>query len=282
MTDTQTIIASVDKLPTIPVAFGRLSALMNDERATMADFSRVLEVDVAFTASVLRLVNSAAFARSREVTSVRHALMMLGTKQVFNLAAGLALAGVLPETIPGFGLSSEQFWTHSIAVAVFAERLAVECDVEAPDVTFTAGLLHDIGKIASGVFLAQHIDDVQNALCSGDDALVDIEVEVLGISHAEVGAELALRWNLPPGICNAVRWHHDPDNAPADQSLVDLVHVADALAHTFGLGADVGELSRSVQPGVCERLGIRTSYLEHAAMDALARIRVLEQVLTGA
>lgn len=281
MTVQDRILDRMEELPTLPSAVAELSALLASDRSTAADFEKIIMPDPALTANVLRLVNSAHVGLRREISSVRQAVTLLGMRKVFEMAASMAFAQVLPERIPGYDVDARTFWRHCIAVAVFSEQLARELDLEAPDLVFTAGLLHDLGKLAVGTLLLKEQEELRAQLAADDRPFVEIERRLVGGDHCEVGTALAERWRLPRAVVWAAAWHHRPGQAPdeVDQILVDLVHAADGLAHTMGFGADVGELSRTIDPEASDRLEITPAGLERVACDALEQVLEMSAML---
>lgn len=268
------ILNRIQSLHTLPDSTARLGSLVNDPKTDAADFETVIRPDPALTANLLRMANSAYFGLSREVTSVRQAITLLGVKRVYEVASSVTFSRMLPESLPGYEVDAREFWTHCLAVAALSERLAAEIGIKAPDFIFTAGLLHDIGKLAIGSFLMEASEEVFGRVLEDHMDLPAAEKIVLGMDHADVGSALAEHWNLPEPVCRAARWHHRPDEAPeeSDRSLVDLVHVADGLAHSLGLGADRGELARTILPSAVERLGINVRRLEFAASETVGEI----------
>jgi len=270
------VLSRVKELPALSATALRLAELARDARSGAADFERVVRPDPALTANLLRVANSAYFGLRCRAESVRQAVTVLGVKRVSEVAAAVALAPVIPSRLPGYELEASAFWLHSVAVAVLAERLSLQLGLRCPEQTFTAGLLHDIGKLAIGAFVA---DDAPSILIRtrGGLPFVAAEQAVLGVDHGQVGGLMAEAWSLPPAAAAAARWHHAPGAAPegAPQALIDLVHVADGLAHTLGLGADAGELARGVDAGVEDRLGFRVRDLEQTAGKSLDEIREL-------
>ncbi len=281
MIDAATVLARSTELPTLPTVVAQLSALIADDRAEVASFERVITPDPTLTASLLRQANSPAFGQRRQIDSVRQAVMVLGTKRLFGMATGVSLAGVVPGEIPGYQCSSQSFWVHCIAVAVLSEKLAQEINLSHSRLLFTAGLLHDIGKLAIGTFLDAEVDQVAQLLRESEVAFATAERDALGTDHAEVGELLAEQWGLPQAVGWAARWHHDPNNTPkeVDRDLVGLIHLADGLAHSLGYGVDLGELSREVKGDVIDRLGIKTQQLERVASLSMLEIREMGQAL---
>jgi putative nucleotidyltransferase with HDIG domain len=278
--DKNAIAAKVKSLPTIPGTVARLAALLGDESAGAGDFERVIKPDIAITGNLLRLANSAYFGHRQKITSVRQAIAMLGLPRVYELASSVTFARAVPDRIPGYEMAAEGFWTHCVAVAVLSERLAVELGLKAPLMTFTAGLLHDAGKLVIGSFLSEQAAQLATLLRESGLPLDEAERRILGVDHAEIGASVTEGWDLPEVITWAARHHHAPNDVPpgVDQLLVDLVHCADGLAHSLGLGADMAELSRKIEPVVVARLGVRARRLEHVASVSVDSIREMAEM----
>ncbi len=283
MIGTDEILGRVRDLPTLPSSVARLAALIGDENAGAREFEAVIRPDPALTTNLLRLANSAYFGLRREVDSVRQAIALLGLKRVFEVAASVSFARVIPPVLPGYGIDTKGFWTHSVAVGALAERLARELGREAPGLLFTAGLLHDVGKLAIGSFLMDESAQMRARMAEGRIPFVAAEQAVLGTDHSEVGLAVVERWGLPPAIGVAARWHHHPletTNAE-DRLLASLVHAADCLAHLLGYGADVGEMRREVDRRVVELLDLRPARLEKVACETMSDIDEMVRLLAG-
>lgn len=283
MITTEQVLARVKKLPTLSSTMARLWALTKDDKAGAADFEKVIRPDPALTANLLRVANSAYFGLRCRAESVRQAVTLLGVKRVCEVATSVAFAPVIPARLPGYEVDAASFWTHSVAVAVFSEKLAKELKVGSPDMLFTAGLLHDIGKLVVGALVADEHGEILRRVRAGTPFVL-AEREVLGVDHGELGAMVAQAWSLPPAVTWAARWHHKPGAVPpdADGKLVALVHAADALAHAMGFGADTGELAREID-GVAEAaLGVKVRSLESVAGSTLDAIREMGSLFTGA
>ncbi len=276
------VLSRVKELPALSATALRLAELARDDRSSAADFEQVVRPDPALTANLLRVANSAYFGLRCRAESVRHAVTVMGMKRVSEVAAAVALAPVIPKRLPGYEIEASAFWLHSVAVAVLAERLSLQLGLRCPDLTFTAGLLHDIGKLAIAAFVA---DDAPSILLRtrGGLPFVAAEQAVLGVDHGQVGGLVAEAWSLPAAAAAAALWHHAPGAAPEDapQMLIDLVHVADGLAHTLGLGADAGELARGIDAGVEDRLGFRVRDLEQTAGKSLDEISELASLFAA-
>ncbi len=259
------ILTDVDRLPTLPDVVVRLSALVSNDLWDAADFEEVVEPDPALTTNLLRMANSAYFGMSRKVVSIRQAIMLMGVKRVFEVAASGAFVQIIPPHIVGYDMLAASFWSHSIATAILSEQLIAELGVTPPRLTFTAALLHDIGKLVLGPFLAESLAEVTQTGDEAECSLLEIEQRTLGLDHAVVGSALAARWNLPDNIEVAIKGHHNPMAIEDEehQTLCAAIHLADGIAHLAGYGRDCGELARHVHPEVVELLGFKSSNLHH-------------------
>lgn len=280
MIQIEDIMSQVKELPTFPAAVARLSKIISADDFSAADIEKIIRPDMTLTANLLRLANSAYFGFSREITSVRQTISLMGIKRVFELAVSCSMVNVIPKVIPGYRMRAYHFCLHGIATAVYSERLADVFQVAVPDLLFTTGLLHDIGKLVLGNFLEPEQEAVLAQINQGK-ALLDIERDLLGMDHSEVGSIMAQVWNLPPLIEVAARWHHAPSEMGNSdyQTMVDLVHVADGIAHLVGFGGDIAGLLRKVDPTAVERLKIDRTTLQKIVLETLDEVRDLAKLI---
>lgn len=274
------IAERMSRLPTLPTSVARIQAALNDARTTANDVERAVRPDAALTTNLLRMANSPFFGMARKVESVKQAVMVLGLRRVYEATVGAAFSRVIPKRLPGYDLDAAAFWLHCVATAILSERLARAAHGRAPELIFTAGLLHDVGKLVIGSFLAEEPALVKEELRGTGATLIGAERALLETTHAEVGLEVCDRWQLPQAIGWAARWHHAPSAATAgiDRVLVDLVHVANDLAHMLGLGTDVAELQRALDEPAVTRLGLRPKQAEAVAAEAVDDVQSLAQL----
>lgn len=275
MTAATDIVDRFESIGTVPSAVAQVFGLINDPRATMADFERVVRPDVGLTTNLLRCANSAYYRATREITSVRDAIARMGMRRVFEVAASASFARTVPEVLSGYGTKAISYWEHSVAVAVLADRVGREVGFTYPDLAFTAGLLHDLGKVVVSNWL-----DANPALRvpGGRFDSLELEREVLGATHAEFGEALCLKWNLPRDIGGAARWHHDAGDAPSAtlRYLATVVQVADQAAHLADFGEGLGD--QALHPEALERLSLtaeRVGELVKAARPEIMRTQEL-------
>jgi len=229
------LIEMVDKIPTFQESVHRILSLTTSADCSPKDLVQVIEYDPILTMKVLKLVNSAYFGLSQEVTSVNHAVVYVGINTIKNVAISVATTGALPKTNKA-GLNMNQFWAHSLAVGVIAKLLAENKGVGKNEQAnyFVAGLLHDIGKVLFAHFLP---DDYQQVLQKAENEnlpIHQVEKQLLGFDHSEIGAMVAEKWQLPAELVSSIKFHHATGNE--DQSSLALaIYAANQMAHYIEL-----------------------------------------------
>lgn len=242
-------------------AMGALD-VMNNPDATPAQISRELEVDPALTLSILRFANSSYFGCASQVHTVRDAVVRLGVATISRMLFLSSARQFSTRPVLGYGLPAGSLWNNMVSTAVASDLLAKTLQIEAPHYTFTAGLLHNIGKLVLGTYLevdcAPILQQVEQDNISFDQA----ERQILGIDHAEVGATLLRQWSVPEEIVDVVRWYLDPEQCPGDKVAVDLVHVAHALSLMAGTGLGIDGLCYNLCKSSERRLGVSVGTVE--------------------
>ncbi len=231
--DQKKLTRTVETLPAFPESAQKIISLTAKVDCSPKQLVKVIEHDPVLTMRVLKLVNSAYFGLSREVTSVNHAVIYVGINTIKNLAISASMTGTLPHRNKA-GLDTRNLWHHSLRVGVLARQLAEERGVAASLLVnhFVGGLLHDIGKL-----LIAHTfpDDYRALLTAMETAQTDpqtLETTMLGITHAEVGARVAEHWKLPLELQHCIRYHHcDEAEVLREHPITLAVSAANRLAH---------------------------------------------------
>jgi putative nucleotidyltransferase with HDIG domain len=234
--DLAKIVGKIEALPTLPSVVARISQLIDDPTASAGDINDIISRDLALSSKILRLVNSAFYGFPRRISSMTHAVVILGFTTVRNIALSAYVFDAFETT--GLPFGHRNFWVHSVGTAVAADVLAVRSGLLANDDAFVAGLLHDVGKLVLHQHARPEFGRVLDRIAREDVTFIEAERAELEFGHAEVGALLLENWKLPERLVAALRFHHDPATAPeAQRQIVAVVHTADILARSLLIGS---------------------------------------------
>ena len=247
------MLTHIEDLPSLPAVVMDLLNSIDQEEIDIGVIAKKVSLDQALTAKTLRLANSACFAKQVKVTTIQHAITFLGIGTVRNLITAAALTGCFPQgQLRGFDYKG--FWRHSIATAACAKVLARHLRFN-QDYAFTAGLLHDIGRLALVTQLPERYEKVIAWRAAYDSHWLQAERTVLGFDHVDAGQALAAHWNFSSTLQLAIAGHHQPD-APGAGFLATIVHIADCITHALDLSQIKNDLVPPVSIIAWEALGI--------------------------
>jgi putative nucleotidyltransferase with HDIG domain len=235
------ILLQVRQVPSMPSVVIKLRQFLSDPDISFDQLAKVIEYDPGLTANLLQLANSAYFGWSGKIKTVREAITRLGTNRIFQMVLCMSVAPLVRKPVKGYDMDSDGLWRHSIATAICAEQLSILLKIKDVEEAFTAGLLHDMGKILLGTFVEIDDEPIKKLVETEGLAFNEAEQKVLGIDHAEAAAELLRYWKFPDKVVASARWHHDPEGAPDEhRRIVDLIHVADSICirKGYGTGSD--------------------------------------------
>ncbi|MDR2177306.1 MAG: HDOD domain-containing protein [Treponema sp.] len=220
-----TIVNNVNSLPQFPENIMMVQKLIGDPKAEMASIARQISMDPALTADLLKIVNSAQYMLAKKVDNIGEAVKLVGIRGIKNLLYSYGTQKILGDDTA----DKKQLWEHSYKTAFYAYNLIknFKKDNNLLDDVYVGGILHDMGKI---IFSNVH-PDLLNKIkeFSAEKNLPPSTFEDLaaGMNHAEIGAQIAEKWNFPENLVTAIRFHHDPSSAPAEtKDLVDTVYLA--------------------------------------------------------
>ncbi len=280
MSRKEQILEKVNTIPSMPTAAARVISLLQNPEVEISELMSAIEYDPGLTSNVLRLANSAYFAGPRQIGSLRDAIVRLGMNRIFQLVITSAIVPLARQRVRGYDIPAGKLLEHSVGVAIAAEELANLMEVTPPAHTFTAGLLHDLGKIVLGTFLEIDAAPIV-ALAHSENLSFEVaEGRVLGMNHAEVGAVLLERWNLPSSIVNVARYHHQPQPVEEDTLTVDLVHMANNLCLQCGIGTgSVDGLQYRPSQESTARLHLSATASEKVLCKMMSGIQDLQDLL---
>ncbi|MBW2058160.1 MAG: HDOD domain-containing protein [Deltaproteobacteria bacterium] len=235
------VIDKIEDLPPLPLIVHKILNVTQDENSDTGELAKVISNDQALTAKVLRIVNSPLYHVSTLVTSISHAVTLLGFRAIRNLSMGLSTIETFGQLEENPFLPRQRFWEHSLACAHCCKAIADRIRHRFPDEAFVGGLLHDIGRMVFDQFFPGSFTVALQEAYASRKPLLELETEEIGISHTLVGKLLLQKWNLPPSLADAVANHHNPslkegaDPSRADVSLI--IMVADILTKIACIGS---------------------------------------------
>jgi HD-like signal output (HDOD) protein/CheY-like chemotaxis protein len=226
----KTAVSRLRTLPSMPAIYEEMTAALHAEDPSIAHIEAIISKDASMAAKILQLANSAFIGANSRISSMVHAISLIGLENIRTLVLSVHIFSQFDGN-SGVDAFLPALWDHGLKVAKLAREIAraENCPKATLEESFTAGLLHDIGKI---VFLAEMSKEYRPiALGTARGSIVVLELEHLGCTHAQVGAYLMSIWGLPVPLVRAVAFHHCPlDSAESHFSSLTAVHVADALA----------------------------------------------------
>lgn len=226
------------KVPMMPGSAARISSLLNDVNASSKQLTDAITYDPILTARILRLANSPIYSLQKNVSTLRHAVEVVGMKAIYEiLIIGLAADSFAKEI--RHSEKGRKIWEHSLAVALLSRELGHVLRLRGTEEAFICGLLHDIGKI---LLLKNDFQQFSETLIENDEMqMLHAESSAFGYNHAQIGSLVANRWGLPDGVCHTILNHHNPSQS--EQFLVNahLISASDTIANVKGFGLRVVE-----------------------------------------
>jgi HD-like signal output (HDOD) protein/CheY-like chemotaxis protein len=277
-------IGSVRELPALPRTYLELTKALGETDVALDRVARIVEQDVAIAAKLLQLVNSAFFGVSQVVTSVRRAVSFLGVDVLKSLVLSIGVVRAFEHAGVTGGFSVEQFESHAYLTAKIADMLPTARPIK--DATSLAALLHDVGKLVLAAKMPAHFTRVWAAAREQGRPLYEVEQELMGVTHAEIGAYLLGLWGLPWLVVEAVAHHHTPARVPEQGfDALAAVYIANILAleciSTSSDGSDEVRLPAPEFDGpYLESLGVSSQIAEWRT-EAQAIHRSLSGVTNG-
>ena len=266
----QEILKDVQSLEPLPAVGLKVLELADKPDLVPGELTELIQTDSALTAKVLKLANSALYGCTREIASIHEAGTRLGTRVLTNLV----ITGCAARHFRNYGGQEagdvRRAWERSVANAISASLLASISGAVEKHRAYTAGLLQDIGQLVLERHFKREHASIAAEIAAGAD-LIAAEKSVFGLSHADIGARLASRWNLPEVLVDTILCHHEPERARCDPLLASFVH----------LGSQVVQASSAVDggPDGAREYALHDSALQASGFDAIALASVEERLI---
>jgi putative nucleotidyltransferase with HDIG domain len=249
----------------------KIVRLTTDPGCNTARLLKHISQDAGLAARIMQLVNSAHYAVQNKITRLDQAISFMGMRAVKEVAVTSSLGSICKSKAVG-KYDARDLWDHSLGVAILARELAVHAKVVDPEEAFTAGMLHDIGLLIASQSETAKCADLFAKAETAEMPFTSVEQPIFGFSHTELGEQLGKKWKFPEYVSAAIRWHHEPDQAPIEnQNMCLFIHVADKFCCDVKVGF----------PLTCGRQEVTDQQLEtiklsrELATEISARLRIL-------
>jgi putative nucleotidyltransferase with HDIG domain len=273
------ILKSIKSLPAFPVTIKKVNRMISNSDYSARELAAVVKYDQSITANILRMCNSAYFGLRHKVDNVQDAVLYLGRDNLVRAVLAAGISRYFKKT-KGYEVEGIDLWEHSVSVALMAQILSRKIyDHEDPKL-FTAAILHDVGKVVLGEYVRESCKKIKTLVSEKGYDFIEAEEEVLGINHAQLGGEMALLWNFPAEIKDAIAWHHRPDLVKRKiNGLVWLIYLADQICLMTGIGGGADGLAYRGLKDAFEKFKLRQQDVEEAMILLLRRMEDARELL---
>ncbi len=272
------LIKSIDQLPPLPSVITELIELTSNSESNLDDILALIEKDQALTAKLLKLCNSSYYGLSNQVSSIQNAVVMLGFSTVYKMVVALGTSIFFKNNANGYGLSGIDMWRHSFGSALASEIVANSVAPDKAQNAYTAGLLHDIGKLVLTEYVEGDLDTIMNLIESGM-TFIEAEQEVIGMDHGLIGGKLARQWNFPESLVEAIKYHHEPHLSKSDPALCAFTHIGNTISNAIKSDVGVDSYANSIDRKVFKKYKLDNATVEDVMEVTSKRTEEAEAVV---
>ncbi len=269
------ILKSLKNLPPMPQVMIKARKLMADKNSGFQELASILETDQAIATRVLRMANSPYYGLSGKVTSIQHASVVLGHEALGELITVAGSSSLIGNALKGYALESGALWRHSMAVAFGSRIIADKKSPELSNDAFTAGLIHDAGKLILDKHVIEKRDMFEELLGNGHKTFHSAEKFLLGFDHAEMAAEACIKWNIPEMISIPIKHHHYPQQSDGNK-LAYILHIADSIAMMSDIETGVDEGLYQMEDNAAEFLDLQPDDLTAVKEEVVEHIEKMQ------
>jgi len=274
------ILEKVKQLPPLSNSAAELVKMADKDGVSAGAMATVIARDPDLAGQVLRVANSAAFHPASPINSIQFAVSFLGNRTTMGIIMGFCLSGMYKKPLEGYLAPEGALWRYSLTTAIAARFLAKFSKTNiSPELAYTCGLLHPIGKSVISEFLSINDFDLDTLRANYED-FGDLEKEALGTNHCEVGSAIAKHWNLPDDICQVIQFYSTPDKADNEyKPLVYLVHLASFVSMMCGKGTGIDSLQYKLDEDYDQYISVDTAHdLERVVINVQQEFELMVTV----
>jgi HD-like signal output (HDOD) protein len=256
----RTRVENISTVPTVPSVLKQLSTIIENPKISLNEISHFVSKDPALTTKILQMVNSALYGFPGRISSVNHAVMLLGLNVVKGLLLSVSVFEIMHKAMMGLR-------EHSIGVAIASKVIAQKKGLKEPEEVFVAGLLHDVGKVILILMYPEEYDRAVKESEASSIAIFDAERNHFSETHAAVAGWLSEKWHFPRKLCDSLANHHRPQVSTLAPLETSIVHMADILVKARGIGFSGDNLVPELNPQAHEILGLTEADLREVLKE---------------
>ncbi len=247
---------AMEAIQPIPQVALKILRLIDSEEYEIKALAEEIRKDQVISARTIKLCNSVAFSGNNRVESLDQALVFLGLRLLVKLVISVSVNEFFRHSGLGYSLCKGGLYHHAVGTAIIAEKLADYTGSVEPGLAYTAGLLHDIGKVVLDQSIASAYPLFYRRLFEEENNFSEMEKEILGIDHTQIGSKLARKWSFPESLTDIIRNHHEPEKAARHLELAHVVYLADLLMCRFHSGLELERLNTEALASRMETIGL--------------------------
>ena len=257
--DRDALEKSIENIMPIPQVALKVLRIINSDNYGTSKIAEEVKKDQVLSARTLKICNSALFGLRHRIESLEDALVLLGRNRFIQMVLSAAVKNYFNQSGLGYSICKGGLYHHAVGNAIITEKIAAHTGDVQPSLAYIAGLMHDIGKVVLDQYISSAYPYLYRKASDTSVSLLDIEKEIIGMDHTEIGAILAEKWDLPEIFIDTIQFHHNPEKARINPKLTHMVHIADVLMSRFHTGLEIEKLNTGGLKQSMNRIGLRIS-----------------------
>lgn len=270
-------ISNVKELPPAPRVLCKLLAALSQPDSDTVEVVQLITYDPALTATVLKMCNSAFLGSSTPASDLNEAVQRIGFNQIYKIVASVSGSRMLSPAQKGYGFAAGELWKHSVAAGIASQCVAEDSGDDATTV-FTAGLLHDLGKIVLAGALTEQYTQLVTETETHQHSLLEAEQALLGVQHAEIGARLLTHWNFAEDLVAGVGFHHQPSGAGVHARTASCLYLGNMIAHFMGFSYGHQAFAFRGRSEALDILNLNPDHLPQYMIQTFERLETVESL----
>jgi len=267
------ILRSMEHIPAFPATILKAGEMLRDDNYSVDALTNLIKYDQAIAANVLKMSNSAYLSPRHRISTIRDAVIYLGQQNLLRVVQTAGVSRFFAKAGRGYVTNANELWEHSVAVALMSQILARKILKREDETLYLAALLHDVGKMVMGEFVHDSFEKIMDLVHQQSHSFLESEEAVIGINHAALGGRIAVRWNYPEQIKNALTYHHRPDLADEDDMITWLVYLADQICLLAGFTGGMDGLAHRGVSDVMKKFDFYQKDLEMGIMQLVSDVQ---------